>query len=73
MIGSIAKMVAYSRAPKTTFTVLHPRKALKLRAMRRELRVSPLPRMAAIGAAAVALPLGIALGRITAGRAETLA
>jgi hypothetical protein len=35
-----------------------------------EARRSPLPRMAAISAAVVALPLGIALGRMTAGRGE---
>jgi hypothetical protein len=65
MIGSVAKMVAYSKAPRTTFTVLHPRKALKLRAMKQEVRHSPVPRIAAIGAAAIALPLGLALGRLT--------
>lgn len=71
MIGSLAKMVAYSKAPRTTFTVLHPRKALRLRAMQKELRHSPLPRLTALSAAVLALPLGMALGRRTAnGRAH---
>jgi hypothetical protein len=63
MIRSIAKMVAYSKAPRTTFAVMHPKKALRLKAMQKEIRYSPVPRIAAIGAAALALPLGIALGR----------
>jgi hypothetical protein len=63
MIGSIAKMVAYSKAPKTTFAVLHPKQALRLRKFRRDMTHSPAPRVAAIGAAALALPLGLWLGR----------
>lgn len=67
MIGSLARMVAYHKAPKTTFAVLHPRKAMKLRRLRRDLRTSPAPRVAAAGAAvtmaALALPLGLWLGR----------
>lgn len=77
MIGSLVKMVAYSKAPRATFALSHPRHTLRLRRIRRELRSSPLPRAAAIGAAAVALPLGIALGRLTSrlgnGRAERAA
>lgn len=29
MIGKIAKMISYSKAPKQTFVALHPVKALK--------------------------------------------
>jgi hypothetical protein len=65
MIGSLVKMVAYHKAPRTTFALSHPRGALRLRRIRNELRRSPVPRAAAIGAAAVALPLGIALGRLS--------
>jgi hypothetical protein len=72
MIRSLAKMVAYSRAPKTTFTLAHPRDAMKLRSIRRELRRSPLPKIAAIGAAVIALPIGIAIGRLSAGRSNGL-
>jgi hypothetical protein len=67
MIGTLAKAVAYHKAPKTTFTLLHPKQALRLRRMRRDFRSSPATRMAAAGAAvtalAVALPLGLWLGR----------
>jgi hypothetical protein len=67
MIGSIAKMVAYNKAPRTTFALLHPRQAMKLRRLRNDFRRSPAPRVAAAGAAltmaAIALPLGLWLGR----------
>jgi hypothetical protein len=63
MIGSLARMVAYNKAPKTTFAVLHPKKALKLRKFRRDMTNSIAPRVTAIAAAALALPLGLWLGR----------
>jgi hypothetical protein len=63
MIGSLARMVAYNKAPRTTFAVLHPKQALRLRKLRKDMMTSPAPRVAAIGAAAVALPLGLWLGR----------
>jgi hypothetical protein len=65
MIGSLMKMFAYNKAPRTTFAVAHPKKSMKLWRFRKELRTSPVPRIAAIGAAAVALPLGLMLGRLT--------
>lgn len=65
MIGTIAKGAAYKKAPRTTFTVLHPRTALKLKAFQQEIRRSPVPRMMAIAGALVALPIGIALGRMS--------
>ena len=64
MIGTIAKTYAYARAPRTTFTVLHPKKALKARKLRWDMRHAYAPRVAAVGAAAVALPLGYLLGRM---------
>lgn len=64
MIGTIAKTYAYARAPRTTFAVLHPRKALKARKMKWDMRHAYAPRVAAVGAAAVALPLGYLLGRM---------
>lgn len=63
MIGSIAKTLAYSKAPKTTFTVLHPKRAVRLQKMKYDLRHAYAPRVAAIGAAVLALPLGYLLGR----------
>lgn len=63
MIRSIAKTVAYSKAPKTTFAVLHPKRAVRLKKMRYDLRHAYAPRVTALGAAAVALPLGYLIGR----------
>lgn len=69
MIGTIARTYAYTKAPKTTFVALHPKKALRLRKMQYDMRHAYAPRIAALGALAVALPLGYALGRSN-GRSE---
>ena len=71
MIGSIAKTVAYTRAPKTTFTVLHPKRAVRLRKMQYDLRHAYAPRVAALSAAALALPLGYMIGRIGNGNGRS--
>lgn len=63
MLSSIARTYAYSKAPRTTFTVLHPKKALRLRKMKYDLRHAYAPRLAALGAVALALPVGYFLGR----------
>lgn len=63
MIRSILKMVAYRKAPRTTFTVLHPGKALKLKKFQWDLGHAYAPRVTALGAAALALPLGLWAGR----------
>lgn len=70
MIRSIATTVAYSKAPKTTFAVLHPKKAVRLRKLKYDLRHAYAPRLAALGAVALALPLGYALGRNGNGKAS---
>ena len=63
MMRSIAKTVAYSKAPRTTFTVLHPKQAVKLRKLKYDLKHAYAPRVAAVGVGAVALSLGLLLGR----------
>ena len=63
MIGSILKVLAYRQAPKTTFAMLHPDAAFQMAKMRYDFHHAYAPRVAAIAAAAVALPLGIVLGR----------
>lgn len=63
MIRTIAKTFAYTKAPRKTFTVLHPRRAAKLRRLKHDLRHAYAPRIAAASAAAVAIPLGFLLGR----------
>jgi hypothetical protein len=63
MIGAIIKAAAYSRAPKTTFAVLNPRKAVRLKKFGWDMKHAYAPRVTAIGAAAIALPIGLWLGR----------
>ena len=63
MIGTLLKAIAYSRAPKTTFRVLHPKEALQLKKLPYDLKYAYAPRLTAMAAAAVALPLGILIGR----------
>lgn len=70
MIRSIAKTVAYSKAPRTTFAVLHPKRAMRLQKTKHDLRHAYAPRIAALMATAVALPLGYLIGR--AGQREQI-
>lgn len=70
MIGTLLKAVAYSKAPRTTFTVLHPAKAVLFRKFRWDMRHAHAPRVSAFGAAALALPLGLWLGRKRAARSN---
>lgn len=68
MIRSILKMAAYSKAPKTTFTVMHPGKALKMKKFGWDMKHAYAPRVTALGAAALALPIGLWLGTRRNGR-----
>lgn len=63
MLKKIAKAVAYTKAPKTTFVLRHPRKALRAKAFQYQLRHSPAPRVTGLAAALVALPVGFLLGK----------
>lgn len=63
MIGSILKVLAYRQAPRTTFAMLHPDAAFQLAKMRYDFHHAYAPRVAAVAAAALVLPLGIILGR----------
>lgn len=67
MIRSILKMAAYSKAPKTTFAVMHPRSAVRMKKFGWDMRHAVAPRVTALGAAAVALPIGLWLGRRASG------
>ncbi len=64
MIGKMLKMLAYTKAPKTTFAVLHPRTTAKLAHTRYDMKHSWAPRLSAVGAVLVALPLGYLAGRL---------
>ena len=72
MLGAALKLLAYSKAPKTTFAVSHPRAALKLKATGWDLRRGYAPRIAALGAAALALPIGYAMGKMAGHRRRSL-
>jgi hypothetical protein len=63
MVGSLMKMLAYSHAPRTTFALRHPVKSVRLGRFKRDLIHKRAPRVAAIGAAVLALPIGFLLGR----------
>lgn len=63
MLKTLIKAVAYSKAPKTTFAVMHPKKAVRLKKAKFDMRYALAPRIAAVGAAAVALPVGYLLAR----------
>lgn len=69
MIRTLLKAVAYSKAPRATFTVLHPGKAVRLKKFGWDMRHAAAPRVTAVGAAALALPVGMLLGRL--GRRRT--
>ena len=58
-----AKLWGYARAPRATAALTHPRLAARLLKTRWDLRHAYAPRIAALGTAAVALPLGLAIGR----------
>lgn len=67
MIGTLARIYAYRKAPMLALAVMHPRKSVRLAKARWDFRHAAAPRIAAVGAAlgtaAIALPLGLMLGR----------
>jgi hypothetical protein len=65
MIGKMLKMYAYTKAPKATFALRHPRTTAQLAHARYDLKHSWATRATAVGAALIALPLGYLVGRMT--------
>ena len=63
MLGTIVKMIAYYKAPKATFAVLHPKASAKLRAAQWDMKHGYASRASAIGAALIALPVGYLIGK----------
>lgn len=65
MIGTIATVAGYAKAPKTTFIVKHPIRAMEIMTVRRKVRntVTSPAFLAGVGAAALAVPVGIWLRR----------
>ena len=70
MIGTLLKVFAYSKAPRTTFTMLHPTKAVLFRKFQWDMRHAYAPRVTALGVAALALPVGLWLGRRSRSRSQ---
>lgn len=65
MVGRALKVFAYAKAPRATFALRHPREAIRIQKTRWAMRYTAAPRIAAVGTALVALPLGLLLGRLT--------
>jgi hypothetical protein len=63
MIGKIIKGYAYIRAPRLTFSVLHPKNAARLAKTNWDLKHAWAPRLTGLAAVALALPIGFLLGR----------
>lgn len=65
MVGNALKVLGYAKAPRATFAVRHPKQAMRIATTRWAMRNTAAPRIAAVGAAMVALPIGLMLGRLT--------
>lgn len=64
MLGELATMTGYVKAPRTTYVVKHPLKAMHMARVRRDIGDSFTPTRIGVGLAAlIAIPLGIWLGR----------
>jgi hypothetical protein len=65
MFGAITNLVSYARKPRAALFLRHPVKAIRIARFRHDLKEAVTPRRLAIGigAAAVAVPFGIWLGR----------
>lgn len=65
MLRKLATMVGYAKAPKATFVLRHPKQGLTALAVAKGLKTRPARRVATgvlgIGAAALAVPLGLYL------------
>lgn len=66
MIGKAIKYYAIAQAPRLAYSVAQPRNAARLAKTRWDLKHAWAPRVAGIAALAVALPVGIMLGRLMA-------
>jgi hypothetical protein len=72
MVGKVIKYYAYIRAPKLTYSVMHPKNAARLAKTSWDLKHAWAPRLTGAAAMAVALPLGYIVGKkIAKPRAHT--
>ena len=70
MLKQLIKLAAYSAAPRAAFAVSHPKSAVKLKKAEWDMKHALAPRVAAVGAAALALPLGYAMGKVVGKRSR---
>lgn len=65
MLGTLATLVAYQRQPKALFVMKHPVRTVQLMKLRHDVkeRLTAPSLAAGLGAAALAIPVGIWLGR----------
>ena len=63
MIGAILKLFAYTQAPKTTFSLLHPVKAAQVVKTPFDLRTAYAPRLTALATALLVVPLAYRVGK----------
>ena len=68
MIGTLLKMEAYKHAPRATFAALNPKKSAQVAHMKYDLRHAYAPRLTAVGAALLAMPVGFLIGKALTGR-----
>jgi len=64
MLGDIATVAGYVRAPRATYVVRHPVKAMRRARVRREIGSALTPARLGLGIGTLAaIPLGVWLGR----------
>lgn len=65
MLEGVKSLARYTKRPKTTFYLRHPIKAVRVARVRHDLKEAFQPKRVAIGlgAAALAVPLGLWIGR----------
>ena len=68
MIGTLLKMEAYKHAPRATFAALNPKKSARVAHMKYDLKHAYAPRLTAVGAALIAMPVGFLIGKMLTGR-----
>jgi hypothetical protein len=65
MFSGVKTLVRYTKKPKTTFFLRHPLKAIRVARVRHDVKEALQPKRVAIGlgAAALAVPVGLWIGR----------
>jgi len=64
MLGDIATVAGYVKAPRTTYVVKHPIRAMRMARVRRDIGQALTPGRVALGLGVLAaIPMGIWLGR----------